>query len=146
MHYEISNFAKNGFESKHNMNCWEQEEYIGIGAAAHSYTNGVRYSNVDSIEEYIKNFESGNEVDNLIFHEKQNRDSKMKEYMMLGLRKIAGVSIQDFKSKFGENPIYLFRRELEKLSGGGLVEIDGDFIKLTQKGINFGNLVFGEFV
>ena len=146
IHYEISNFAKSGFESKHNMNCWEQEEYIGIGAAAHSYTNGVRYSNVDSIEKYISNFETGNEIDNLIFHEKQNRDSMMKEYMLLGLRKIIGVSIQGFKSKFGENPIYLFRKELEKLNGEGLVEIVGDFIRLTKKGIDLGNFVFGEFV
>ena len=145
-HYEISNFAKPGFESKHNMNCWRQEEYIGIGAAAHSYTNSVRYSNIDTIEEYIKNYETNNEVDNIIFHEKQNKESKMKEYMMLGLRKIKGVKIQEFKNKFGENPIYLYRKELEKLVKEELLEIDGDEIKLTNKGIDLANLVWEEFV
>ncbi len=145
-HYEISNFAKPNYFSKHNMNCWKQEEYIGVGAAAHSYTNGVRFSNVDTIEEYIHNYETKNEVDNLIFHEKQTKESKMKEYMMLGLRKIKGVQIQDFKEKFGENPIYLYHTELEKLIKKNLLEIDGDAIRLTNKGIDFANLVWGEFV
>ena len=146
IHYEISNFAKPGFESKHNLSCWNQEEYIGIGVAAHSYTNDVRYSNIDSIEEYIKNYEEDNETDNFVFHEKQTKISKMKEFMMLGLRKIQGIRIQDFKNKFGENPIYLYRKELEKLVNEGLLEIDGDVIKLTNKGIDLANLVWEEFV
>ncbi len=146
IHYEISNFAKKGFESKHNMNCWSQEEYIGIGVAAHSYTNNVRYSNVDTIEEYIKNYENDTETDNFIFHEKQNKESKMKEYMMLGLRKIEGIQIKEFKRIFGENPIYLYRKELEKLVNEELIEIDGDNIKLTKKGLDFANLVWGEFI
>lgn len=145
-HYEISNFAKPSFESKHNLNCWEQEEYIGIGAAAHSYTNNIRYSNVDTIEEYIQNYETGDEADNLIFHEKQNKENKMKEYMILGLRKIKGVQIQDFKNKFGENPIYIYRKELEKLADKQLIEIDGDDIRLTKKGLDFANLVWEEFI
>lgn len=146
VHYEISNFAKPGFESKHNLSCWNQEEYIGIGVAAHSYTNDVRYSNIDSIEEYIKNYEEDNETDNFVFHEKQTKISKMKEFMMLGLRKIQGIRIQDFKNKFGENPIYLYRKELEKLVNEELLEIDGDIIKLTNKGIDLANLVWEEFV
>ena len=146
VHYEISNFAKPGFESKHNLSCWNQEEYIGIGVAAHSYTNDVRYSNIDSVEEYIKNYEEDNETDNFVFHEKQTKISKMKEFMMLGLRKIQGIRIQDFKNKFGENPIYLYRKELEKLVNEELLEIDGDIIKLTNKGIDLANLVWEEFV
>lgn len=145
-HYEISNFAKPGFESKHNLSCWNQEEYIGIGVSAHSYTNNVRYSNIDSIEDYIRNYENGNEIDNFVFHEKQNKESKMKEFMMLGLRKIQGIHIQDFKNKFGENPIYLYKKELEKLVNEELLEIDGDVIKLTNKGIDLANLVWEEFV
>ena len=85
-------------------------------------------------------------MDNLIFHEKQNKENKMKEYMILGLRKIKGVQIQEFKNKFGENPIYLYRKELEKLVNEELVEIDGDEIKLTKKGLDFANLVWEEFV
>ena len=146
VHYEISNFAKPGFESKHNLSCWNQEEYIGIGAAAHSYTNNVRYSNVDSVEWYIQNYENGDEADNLIFHEKQNKSSKMNEFMMLGLRKINGVSIQAFKNRFGENPIYTYKDKLNRLVQEDLVEIEGDAIRLTEKGLDLANLVWEEFV
>lgn len=146
IHYEISNFAKKGFESKHNLDCWNQKEYMGFGAAAHSYTNNFRFSNIENIEEYINNFKSNKQEDNLIFHEKQNRESKMKEYMMLGLRKIEGVNIQQFKNKFVENPIFIFRKEIEKLVNEELLEVDGNFIKLTKKGLDLANLVWEEFV
>lgn len=138
-HYEISNFAKPGYESKHNMNCWEQKEYIGIGAAAHSYVNGVRYSNISNLHEYIKGRDR-------IIHEIQTIEDMQKEYMLLGLRKIQGVSIQAFKNKFAENPIYLFRNELQELTEQGLLEIDGDAIKLTNKGLDLANIVWQKFV
>ena len=145
-HYEISNFAKPSFESKHNMHCWEQNEYIGMGVAAHSYTNDTRYSNIDTIEEYIENYKNGKQVENFVFHEKQDKSSKMNEYMILGLRQIDGVEIQKFKAKFGENPIYIYHKELEKLVNEDLIEIDGDIIKLTNKGLDLANLVWEEFV
>ena len=128
------------------MNYWNQKEYIGFGVAAHSYTNEIRYSNVESVEEYIQNFKMGKQEDNFVFHEKQNIISKQKEYMLLGLRKIKGVSIQEFKNKFVENPIYLYHTELEKLVNEELLEIDGDYIKLTNKGLDLANLVWEEFV
>ena len=146
IHYEISNFAKKGFESKHNLSCWNQDEYIGFGTSAHSYTNNVRYSNIDNIEEYINNFKTDNETENFVFHEKQNKESKMKEFMMLGLRKIEGISIKDFKSRFSLNPIFAYRKELEKLVDEELIEIDGDNIRLTNKGLDLANLVWEEFV
>lgn len=146
IHYEISNFAKPGYASKHNMDCWNQKEYIGFGVASHSYTNGVRYSNVENIEEYIQNYENGKPEDNFIFHEKQNQEAKQKEFMMLGLRKIQGISVQEFKNRFIANPIYLYHKELEKLVAEELIEIDGDQIKLTNKGLDLANLVWEEFV
>ena len=146
IHYEVSNFAKKGYESKHNLACWNQEEYIGFGVAAHSYTNNVRYSNVDSIEEYIENFEKREENHNFVFHEKQDKESKMKEYMMLGLRKLSGISIQNFKERFNINPIYWYRKELDKLVKEELVEIDGDAIRLTNRGLDLANFVWEEFV
>lgn len=146
IHYEISNFAKKGFESKHNLSCWNQEEYIGVGAAAHSYSNNVRYSNNDNIEKYISNYEKGRDIDNLIFHEKQNKESKMKEYMMLGLRKIEGVNIHLFKNKFNQDPLSLFKPEIDKLTNEKLILIDGSYIKLTDKGLDLANLVWEEFV
>ena len=114
--------------------------------AAHSYTNDVRYSNIDDIEKYIENYETDNETDNFIFHERLNKNSKMKEFMMLGLRKIKGIKISDFKNKFGDNPIFLYRKELEKLVNEDLIEIDGDDIRLTNKGLDLANLVWEEFV
>ena len=146
IHYEISNFAKNDYESKHNTNCWNQKEYIGFGAGAHSYTNGVRYSNTSKVEEYINNYELGQSENNFILHEKQKKEAMQKEYIILGLRKIEGISVQEFKNKYIENPIYLYHKELEKLVTEDLLEIDGDRIKLTNKGLDFANLVWQEFI
>lgn len=145
-HYEISNFAKKGKESKHNMNCWEQKEYIGLGVAAHSYINHVRFSNTSKMEEYIENMNNANNQKNVTIEEEQTLEDKKKEYMLLGLRKIDGVSIQKFKEKYMDNPIFLFRKELKKLVEENLLEIDGDFIRLTNKGIDLANLVSEEFV
>ena len=145
-HYEISNFAKKGFESKHNLNCWEQQEYIGIGTSAHSYVENVRYSNTENLEKYIDNIEQGTPENNKIIHEVQNENDKKKEFMLLGLRKIDGIKISEFKKAFGDNPIYLFRNELKKLSDEELIEIDDDIIRLTNKGINLANLVWEEFI
>lgn len=145
-HYEISNFAKKGYESKHNLDCWNQKEYIGFGIAAHSYTNGIRYSNIENIEQYIKNYDEDKTEENLVFHEKQDMEAMQKEYMLLGLRKIDGVSIQEFKIKFVANPVFLYHSELEKLVNEELLEIDGDMIKLTNKGLDLANIVWEEFV
>lgn len=146
IHYEISNFAKKGYESKHNLDCWNQKEYIGFGIAAHSYTNGIRYSNIENIEQYIKNYDEDKTEENLVFHEKQDMEAIQKEYMLLGLRKIDGVSIQEFKIKFVANPVFLYHSELEKLVNEELLEIDGDMIKLTNKGLDLANIVWEEFV
>ena len=70
----------------------------------------------------------------------------MKEYMILGLRKINGISIQKFENKFNENPIVLFKKELKKLFNEGLIIIDGDIIRLSNKGLDFANIVWEEFI
>ena len=139
-HYEISNFAKPGKESKHNVNCWEQKQYIGLGATAHSYLNGVRYSNSAFPEGRKWSFKDKK------IEEQQNLEDKKKEYMLIGLRKIEGVSIQKFKEKYRDNPIFLFHNEIERLVEEGLLEVDGDWIRLTRKGIDFANLVWEEFI
>lgn len=140
-HYEISNFAKEGYESKHNMDCWNQKEYIGFGLAAHSYLNKKRYSNTENLKTYLEDVEK-----NRIIHEVQTTESERNEYMLLGLRKIDGINIQDFKNKFVDNPIYLYREELNKLVMDKLVNVDENYIKLTNKGIDLANLVWEEFV
>lgn len=145
-HYEISNFAKLGKESRHNLNCWNQEEYIGFGVAAHSYLNGIRFSNTINVEEYIQHIENNRKEENIQIEEIQSLEDKKNEFMMLGFRKIQGVDITRFKEKFIDNPIFLYRENLNKLVEEGLIEVDLNHIKLTNKGIDLANLVFEEFV
>ena len=145
-HYEISNFAKPGFESKHNLSCWNQEEYIGFGIAAHSYIDGKRFCNISDIEQYIENIEKGDFEKNIIIQEIQDKEVQMKEYVMLGLRKIDGISIKNFKEKFNENPIMIFKNELNKLTNEGLLVVDGDTIRISDKGLDLANLVWEEFI
>lgn len=146
IHYEISNFSKKGYESKHNLNCWGQKEYLGFGVAAHSYINRKRYCNTNNIDEYIKNIQDKSFKSNRTICEIQDNVEEQKEYMLLGLRKIEGIDIQEFKNKFVDNPIFIFHKELEKLVNEDLIEIDLNKIKLTSKGLDFANLVWEEFV
>ena len=145
-HYEISNFSKKGKESKHNLNCWKQKQYIGIGAAAHSYFKDIRYSNTNNIEEYIKNVKENNIEKNRKIEEKQTIEDKKNEFMMLGFRMIEGVNIADFKAKFVDNPLYVYREKIKKLTDEGLIEVDLNNIKLTNKGLDLANVVFEEFI
>ena len=145
-HYEISNFALPGKESKHNLDCWNQKEYLGLGAGAHSYSDDARFSNIDDIEEYIKNTKENKLENNFVFHEKQDEASKMKEYMLLGFRKISGISCSNFEAKFGKDVFEEFGIEIEKLLKQELIEIEEDSIKLSIKGIDLANLVWEEFV
>ena len=167
-HYEISNFAKEGKESKHNLNCWKQKEYIGIGLAAHSYLNYIRYANTSEMEQYITRMNAfdGQMINHILelsnhkekkaleerietvyeIEEIQEAEDRKREYMLLGLRTIKGVCISKFKEKYVDNPIFLYRKELEKLVEEKLVIIDGDYIKLTNKGLDLANLVWEEFI
>lgn len=143
-HYEISNFAKKGYESKHNLDCWNQEEYIGFGLSAHSYIDKKRFSNTENFNEYIQN--KDNLDKNIIISEIQDRQDQCKEYMLIGLRKIDGVSISEFERKFRINPLFYFRFEISNLVQKELIEVDLDKIKLTKKGLDFANIVFEEFI
>ncbi len=138
IHYEISNFAKPERKSKHNQNCWNQKPYLGFGISAHSYYNKTRYSNTINLKDYIQSVGDGLVSARKIqtIHEIQTIEDERKEYMLLGLRNIQGVSIAEFKTKFIQNPIYLFRKELDKLVKEDLIEVDIDNIKLTNKGLD----------
>lgn len=146
LHYEISNFAKPLFRSKHNLDCWNQKEYKGFGVSASSYENEIRYTNISSIEKYVENVQNGQFKKNYIVEEKQDRETMMKEYMLLGLRKITGVSINQFRKKFGTIPIFKYNKEITKLTNEGLIESNGINIRLTKKGLDLANLAWEEFV
>ncbi len=145
-HYEISNFAKKGYESIHNSNCWKQQEYYGFGVASHSYINNIRYSNTEDLEKYIQYIENDEYNKIRKINEIQTIEAKAKEYMMLKLRTLKGVKIREYKEKFQKNPLYEYRKEIEKLTKQDLIEVDLDNIKLTQKGLDFANEVWEEFV
>lgn len=144
--YEISNFSKKTYESKHNTNCWKQKQYIGLGTSAHSYLNKKRYSNTNNIEEYIKNIQENNISKNITIHEEQTEESTMNEYMLLGLRMIQGININEFKQKFKRDPTIKYKEILEKLQKENLIQITKTSIKLTKQGIDFGNIVWEEFI
>ncbi len=126
--YEISNFAKNGYESGHNVKYWTGEEYVGIGCAAHSYEGNYRFGNTDDIAMYINGEREA-------VREYIDENERMKEKFMLGLRMSRGVEYN------GE-----FEDKIEKLISGGLIEKKNGFVRLTEKGFDLGNLVFMEFV
>lgn len=144
--YEISNFSKKTYESKHNTNCWKQKQYVGLGTSAHSYLNKKRYSNTNNIEEYIKNIQENNISKNITIHEEQTEESTMNEYMLLGLRMIQGININEFKQKFKTDPTIKYKKILEKLQKENLIQITKTSIKLTKQGIDFGNIVWEEFI
>ncbi len=140
LQYEISNFAKQGFESEHNKKYWQCDEYIGIGLSAHSYIDGVRFSNTDDFSSYIKGEFSSGEKEVL------SKEDQMSEFMFLGLRKTDGVSKTEFLNRFGENMEKVFEKPLSKFKNLGMIEEKGDKICLTQKAISVSNQVMCEFI
>ena len=146
IHYEISNFAKIPYRSRHNLDCWNQKEYIGFGVSASSYENNIRYKNIDSVEKYIKNIEEDKEKINVIIEERQDKQTKMNEYMILGLRKINGINIDEFRKKFEVSPLYIYNKQLTKLLRDGLIHIDTNNIRLSKKGLDLANIVWEEFI
>ncbi|ODG90211.1 MULTISPECIES: radical SAM family heme chaperone HemW [Bacillaceae] len=142
--YEISNFEKNGLESKHNLVYWNNEEYFGFGAGAHGYINGIRYSNAGPLKKY---FQLIDDTGVPIVHEHTvTKQEKMEEEMFLGLRKMQGVSERKFQEKFGSNFNEVFPNVIEKLMKDGLVEMNGEYLRLSHKGKLLGNEVFQAFL
>jgi len=142
--YEISNFAQEGYESLHNLIYWKNETYAGIGAGAHGYINGTRYSNVGPLKRYIGMLQEG-QLPILQSHEVPTKE-KIEEELFLGLRKMDGVSSVHFKEKFNRELQSVFGDKIEKLIERGLLEWYGESLKLTQKGKYLGNEVFQEFL
>lgn len=142
--YEISNFAKKGFEAKHNKGYWERKHYFGLGLGASSFFDCYRVTGCESISEYFKNptaFESVNKL---------SLNDAMEEFMYLGLRKMEGVSKSEFNDTFslkaGKSFDDIYKNRVSKLVKDGLLEENGDRLYLTSKGIDYGNFVFSQFL
>ncbi len=137
--YEISNFAKKNFESRHNRGYWTGKKYFGFGAGAHSFDGKLRTSNVRYVKTYIeKNFS--------IVEEVVTGQAAMEEFCFLGLRLVDGISARTFEDKFGANIFDVFGEAIKKNRRHGLLEVDGDKIFLTTRGMALGNEVFADFL
>ncbi len=141
--YEISNFAKPGMESRHNITYWRNQDYYGLGAGAHGYVKRQRHINIKGVNPY--NEASGNGLPRLDSFEVTEQEA-MEDFMMVGLRMRAGVSGSAFQAQFGKTLEEIFGAPLHKLLHAGLLEQDGGTYRLSKQGILFGNDVFGEFV
>lgn len=142
--YEISNFAKKNFESRHNLGYWTGKKYFGFGAGAHSFSGEFRTSNVRDVTTYIKKINAGEKFS--IVEEIVTRQAAMEEFCFLGLRVVDGISAQTFKNKFGASIFDVFGAAIEKNIQRGLLEVDGDKIFLTARGMSLGNEVFADFL
>ena len=142
--YEISNFSKPGFESRHNLTYWNNESYYGFGAGAHSYLNGVRRSNTGPLKRYMDQIISGELP--VIDEHQTTKVEQMEEEMFLGLRKTRGVSVPHFMEKFAVDPQQLFEQEIAELTNKQWLEVEKNHIFLTKKGRLLGNEVFQAFL
>ena len=142
-HYEISNFSKPGFESRHNLMYWDNAEYYGIGAGASGYVDGVRYKNHGPIRHYLQAVEAGNAR---VQEEVLTLKEKMEEEMFLGLRKKTGVSKKRFEEKFGLSFEDQYGAVVSELTEQGLLVPDKDIVRMTKKGLFLGDTVAEKFI
>lgn len=131
--YEISNYAKPGYECRHNLGYWERCEYLGIGVGAASLIGNQRWSQGDTLD-YVP------EVEVL------SRENEMEEFMFLGLRKIHGVSKERFEELFGVSMSEIYGDVIETMKSKGLLEEIAEFVRLTEAGIDVSNYVMSEFL
>lgn len=135
-HYEISNFAKDGFESRHNTKYWELENYLGLGPGAHSYIDGKRFYFESDTEDFIKG-------------EKAVFDSfggDWEEYIMLKLRMTKGLNLSKLKELYGEKPLTKIKEKAPFLKKQGLINYDEEDISLTRRGYLLSNSIICELI
>lgn len=138
--YEISNFAKEGYESRHNTGYWKRIPYFGLGLGAASFFAEFRVTNTESMSEYLKDpttFMSVNRV---------SENDAMEEFMYLGLRMMKGVNTLDFYKEFGRDIEDVYGKRIQKLLEDNLITFENNIICLTDKGIDYGNHVFSQFL
>lgn len=155
--YEISNYAKDGYECRHNLGYWERKEYLGLGLGASSLIRECRFRNTADMEKYLKILAdpakypgkyAGAEVENMLAEEYETltRSDRMEEFMFLGLRKTAGIREADFRNIFGEDIRQVYGKQIGKLIGQELLAGSDGRLYLTERGIDISNYVFSEFM
>lgn len=168
--YEISNYSKEGYECRHNVGYWKRRDYLGFGIGAASLYQGTRYSNTDKLSQYISLLlaERDEKSDFAVVRDyfqddmwdikenvlsvleekiqKLSGNDMMEEFMFLGLRMIEGISTKKFQEEFGRSYESVYGKVTEKLIGQGLIEQNGDRIKLTKRGVDVSNYAMSEFL
>lgn len=162
--YEISNYAREGYECRHNLGYWERKEYLGLGLGASSLIRECRFHNTADMEKYMHVYGSGGKAaegeensacscmktdeqnSTLEEIEKLSVEDQMEEFMFLGLRKTAGISPEDFRRSFDRNIMDVYGEKLIKLEKQGLIRNSGARIRLTERGTDISNYVFSEFI
>ena len=142
--YEISNYAKEGKECRHNLGYWERKEYLGIGLGSASLIDNTRYSNTADLAKYIKDAKQPEKIQEDV--QVLSQKEQMEEFMFLGLRKMEGISEIEFKEFFGICIDEIYGVALEKLIKEGLLERKDGCIRLTGRGIDVSNYVFAELL
>ena len=142
-HYEISNFSKPGFESRHNLVYWDNAEYYGLGAGASGYVDGIRYKNHGPIRHYLEAVEAGKAR---ITEEHLTLEEKMEEELFLGLRKKTGVSKARFEEKFGISFDQRYGQVVASLTEQGLLVPDDKQVRMTKRGLFLGDTVAEKFI
>lgn len=143
-HYEISNFAKKGYECKHNLFYWELKPYIGLGIGAHSNIFGKRYWNFADIKKYISSLDNGSFP--VSEEEVIDKDMEMAEYCILGLRLIRGIDKKNFLGRFGIDIKEIYGKIIERHVKGGLLYENENRIYLTKRGLDLSNIVEVDFL
>lgn len=142
--YEISNWARPGFESRHNLAYWTGEPYLGLGCGAHSFIDGERRANTPDLDEYLKALGEGRLPEQTA--ERLDKRAALGEAVMLGLRLNAGVAADDIRARFGVDLMGYFKAEIAELVEVGLLEASDGRIRLTARGRLLGNEVFLRFL
>jgi len=142
-HYEISNYSKPGKRCRHNLAYWNNDDYIGFGAGAHSKIGNKRFYNIAKPGEYIKAIDSGNHVADVI---DLSIEDIMSETVFLGLRKIDGLELKEFEARFGQTILDVYGAQVNELLEDGLIENKNGSLRLTHRGLLLGNEVFSRFV
>lgn len=148
--YEISNYAKPGWHSRHNVNYWQAGDYLGVGAGAHSYRQirdagafGHRWQNEKNPGRYMEMI--GREARAVVGEENSDLTKAAAEFMFVGLRMTSGISVDEFRRRFGKNPVDFYPAIREWLKEG-LVEENSERLRLTRRGLAVANLIFVNFV
>ncbi len=142
--YEISNFARPGFESRHNLKYWGLEPYLGLGAGAHSFDGARRWENIEDVEQYEEKFAHGESPITAI--REQTEAEQIEEFFFLGLRRSAGVDLREARERWGERSVAAWQSKIDELIREGWLCATGDRVRLDEKSLLVSNEIFQEFV